>query len=102
MSYKLLSYRDGRNARAGVLVGETVYDAAKVTGVSAYASVLGVIEDWSNARRSLAETAKKIAAGKSRAKGVPLARTRLLAPLLYPGAIFCAGANPITCWRWRA
>lgn len=93
MSYKLLSYRDGRNARAGVLVGETVYDAAKVTGVPAYSSVLGMIEDWSDARRSLADTAKKIVAGKSRAKGVPLARTRLLAPLLYPGAIFCAGAN---------
>jgi len=29
MPYKLLSYQSGRDARAGVLVGETVYDAAK-------------------------------------------------------------------------
>jgi 2-keto-4-pentenoate hydratase/2-oxohepta-3-ene-1,7-dioic acid hydratase in catechol pathway len=93
MSYKLLSYREGRDARAGVLVGDTVYDAVKVTGAAAYSSVLGMLEDWSNARRVLAEAAEKIARGKTRTKGVPLARARLLAPLLYPGAIFCAGAN---------
>jgi 2-keto-4-pentenoate hydratase/2-oxohepta-3-ene-1,7-dioic acid hydratase in catechol pathway len=93
MSYKLLSYRNGRDARAGVLVGDTVYDAAKVTGVSAYSSVLGMLEDWSKARGVLAQADKRIAAGKSRTQGTPLGRARLLAPLLYPGAIFCAGAN---------
>jgi 2-keto-4-pentenoate hydratase/2-oxohepta-3-ene-1,7-dioic acid hydratase in catechol pathway len=93
MSYKLVSYRDGRDARAGLLVDDTVYDAARVTGVAPYASVVGMLEDWSRARRTLAEAAGKIAGGKSRAKGTPLGRTRLLAPLLYPGAIFCAGAN---------
>ena len=93
MSYKLLSYQVGRDARAGVLVGDTVYDAARVTGVPAYASVLDMLEDWSKAKGSLAQAAKRIAAGNSRAKGQPLARTRLLAPVLYPGAIFCAGAN---------
>ena len=93
MSYKLLTYRDGRSARAGLLVSDAVYDAARATGVPAYASVLGMLEDWGKARRALGETAKKLATGKSRLKGVPLARTRLLAPLLYPGAIFCAGAN---------
>jgi 2-keto-4-pentenoate hydratase/2-oxohepta-3-ene-1,7-dioic acid hydratase in catechol pathway len=93
MAYKLLSYGTGREARAGVLVGETVYDAAKVTGAHGHSSVLGILEDWRSARKALADGAKKIAAGKSRLKGTPLARTRLLAPLLYPGAIFCAGAN---------
>ena len=93
MSYKLLSYRDGRDARAGLLVGETVYDAAKATRVPAYASVLGMLEDWNRARRELAAAAKKLATGKSRVQGKPLARTFLLAPVLYPGAIFCAGAN---------
>jgi len=93
MSYKLLSYQAGRDARAGMLVEDTVYDAAKVTGAPAYSSVLGVLEDWSKARRLLAQAAKRIAAGKSRAKGVPLKRAGLLAPVLYPGALFCAGAN---------
>ena len=93
MPYKLLSFRDGRGSRAGLLIGDTVHDAAKVTGVAAHASVLGILEDWSRARRLLAQGAKRIASGKGRGKGVPLARVRLLAPVLYPGAIYCAGAN---------
>src|SRR5882672_1895052 len=65
MSYRLLSYRSGREARAGVLVGEQIYDAAP----------------------------KRIGAGKSKVKGAPLKRAKLLAPVLYPGNIYCAGAN---------
>ena len=93
MSYKLLSYQAGRTARAGVLVEDTVYDAAKVTGVAGHASVLGVLEDWGRARRLLAQGAKRLEAGKGRAKGIPLKRAKLLAPVLYPGNIYCAGAN---------
>jgi len=93
MSYKLLTYQAGRDARAGVLVGESVFDAAKLTGSAAHSSVLGVLADWAKASRALAQASKSIAAGKSRAKGTPLARVKLLAPILYPGAIFCAGAN---------
>jgi 2-keto-4-pentenoate hydratase/2-oxohepta-3-ene-1,7-dioic acid hydratase in catechol pathway len=93
MSYKLLSYQEGREARAGLLIADTVYDAARVTRTPAFASVLQLLQAWSNARRELAQAARAIASGKSRAKGVPLARTRLLPPVLYPGAIFCAGAN---------
>ncbi len=93
MPYKLLTFRDGRGSRAGMLIGDSVHDAAQVTGLAAHASVLGILEDWSRARRLLAQGAKRIASGKGRGKGVPLARVRLLAPVLYPGAIYCAGAN---------
>jgi len=93
MPYKLLSYQAGRTARAGVLVADTVYDAAKVTGVTGHGSVLGVLEDWSRARRLLAQAAKRLEAGRGRAKGIPLKRVKLLAPVLYPGNIYCAGAN---------
>jgi len=93
MPYKLLSYQAGQAARAGVLVGDTVYDAAKVTGLSAHSSVLGVLDDWSRAKRLLAQAAKRIESGKGRVKGVPRKRARLLAPVLYPGNIYCAGAN---------
>jgi 2-keto-4-pentenoate hydratase/2-oxohepta-3-ene-1,7-dioic acid hydratase in catechol pathway len=91
--YKLLTYQAGRDARAGVLVAEQVFDAAKLTGTAAHATVLGVLNDWPKANRLLAQAAKRIAGGKSRVKGTPLARAKLLAPILYPGAIFCAGAN---------
>jgi 2-keto-4-pentenoate hydratase/2-oxohepta-3-ene-1,7-dioic acid hydratase in catechol pathway len=93
MPYKLLSFEVGREARAGVLIDDSVYDAAKVTRTAAYSSVLGILSDWSKASRALAQTAKQISGGKSRAKGVPLSRVKLLAPVLYPGGIFCAGAN---------
>lgn len=93
MAYKLLSYQAGRDARAGVLVDSTVYDAAKVTGVPACASVLGMLQDWTKAARVLAQVSKRIASGKSPVKGGPVGRVTLLAPVLYPGAIFCAGAN---------
>ena len=93
MPYKLLSYQAGRTARAGVLVEDTVYDAAKITGVAGHASVLGVLEDWARARRLLAQAAKRLEAGKGRAKGISLKRVKLLAPVLYPGNIYCAGAN---------
>ena len=93
MSYRLLSYLSGREARAGILVEEQVYDPAKITGNAAHADVLAILQDWRIARSSLALAAERIIAGKSRAKGVPVRRLKLLAPVLYPGNIFCAGAN---------
>jgi 2-keto-4-pentenoate hydratase/2-oxohepta-3-ene-1,7-dioic acid hydratase in catechol pathway len=93
MPYRLLSFRTDQGPRAGVLIGETVYDAASVTKISAHASVLGILEDWARARRLLDLASKRLESGKARAKGVPLGRVRLLAPVLYPGTIYCAGAN---------
>ena len=50
-SYKLLSYSANKVPRAGVLVGETVYDAQKATGVAAHASMLGLLADWAAAKK---------------------------------------------------
>src|SRR5258708_14896983 len=93
MSYRLLSYQSGREARAGVLVGEQIFDAARLAGRPAWSSVLGALQDWGKAHRVFTAAAKRIAAGKSKAKGVPLKRAKLLAPVLHPGDIYCAGAN---------
>ena len=93
MSYRLLSYRSGGEARAGLLVGEQVYDAARVTAKPAWSSVLGALQDWTKAHREFAAFARRVAAGKSKVRGTPLARVKLLAPVLYPGNIYCAGAN---------
>jgi 2-keto-4-pentenoate hydratase/2-oxohepta-3-ene-1,7-dioic acid hydratase in catechol pathway len=93
MGYKLLTYRSGREARAGILVGDMIHDAARLGGEPAWSSVLGALQQWPKANRAFAAAAKRIASGKSRAKGLPLKRARLLAPVLYPGSIFCAGAN---------
>src|SRR5262245_49822497 len=93
MSYRLLSYQAGRAARAGALIGDTVHDVAKLTGDGATATVLGALANWPKTDRLLAAAARRIESGRSRPKGLPLRRVKLLAPVLYPGAIFCAGAN---------
>src|SRR5205809_4930474 len=98
MPYKLLSYQAGRAARAGMLVGDTVYDAAKGTGVAAHASVLGILEDWGRARRLLAQAAKRIASGQGRAKGVPLARTGSWRPCAIPGTSTAPAPTTPTIW----
>jgi 2-keto-4-pentenoate hydratase/2-oxohepta-3-ene-1,7-dioic acid hydratase in catechol pathway len=91
VSFRLLSYRAGTEARAGILVGGEVYDAAKSAGVPS--SVLAILQVWPSASRLLAQAAKRLSGGKRRAKGLPLSRVKLLAPVLYPGNIYCAGAN---------
>src|SRR5262245_65610035 len=93
MPYRLLTFRTGQGPRAGVLIGATVYDAASVTKVPTHASVLGILDDWGRARRLLDLASKRLESGKARARAVPLGRVRLLPPVLYPGTIYCAGAN---------
>jgi 2-keto-4-pentenoate hydratase/2-oxohepta-3-ene-1,7-dioic acid hydratase in catechol pathway len=89
--YKLATYRSSEGPRAGLVIGEEVFDAAKLTGKPAYVSVLGILEDWKTAEGVLKTAAAK--AGKSRIKRQPLKRTKFLAPVRFPSAIFCAGAN---------
>ncbi len=94
MSYKLLTYRvSAKEARAGMLVDDVVYDAARATATARYATVQAILEDWRAAERELRDAAKRIGAGSSRLKGTPVARVKLLAPIASPGNIFCAGAN---------
>ena len=89
--YKLATYKSPDGPRAGIVIDEQIFDAARLTGKPAYASVLGILEDWRAAQGALKKAAA--AAGKSRVKALPLARTRLLAPVRWPSAIYCAGAN---------
>jgi 2-keto-4-pentenoate hydratase/2-oxohepta-3-ene-1,7-dioic acid hydratase in catechol pathway len=89
--YKLATYQTKDGPRAGLIVGDDVFDAAKLTGKAAYATLAGILADWKAAEGAL----KKAAAGaaKGRAKRQPLAKTKLLAPVPLPPTIFCAGAN---------
>ena len=80
MTYRLLSYAAGKGSRAGILVDDRVYDAGP--------SVLALLQDWPKAKSALAKLAKK-----PRGKATPLKRVKLLAPVIYPGNIYCAGAN---------
>jgi 2-keto-4-pentenoate hydratase/2-oxohepta-3-ene-1,7-dioic acid hydratase in catechol pathway len=69
------------------MIGSAVYDAARLTGTASDETVTGILADWPNARRRLA------AAAKAPVAAAVVAAPQLLAPVLYPGAIYCAGAN---------
>ena len=86
-SYKLVTYAGPDGPRAGLVIGDQVCDAPKLTGRAADHSVLGILRDWTAARERLGDAAASPAAGQ------PLATTRLLPPILWPSAIYCAGAN---------
>ncbi len=99
--YKLATYRSSEGPRAGLVVGDEVFDAAKLSGKSAYSSVLAILEDWKTAEGVLKAAAAK--AGKSKIKRQPVKRTKFLAPVQYPSAIFCAhepSLRPTTRPKW--
>lgn len=88
--YRLLSYTASSGEPvAGVLVGDRVYEAAGLLGGSGASSVLGLLQAWDEAHPKL----HAAAASADPKDGVPLAQVKLLAPILYPGELFCAGAN---------
>lgn len=91
--YRLTSYADGgHGVRAGAIIGDRVIpvaallkDAAKLDTTS----VLGLLKNWDAAHAALHKAAQSAGAGD----GVALKDVTLLAPILYPGALYCAGAN---------
>ena len=91
LGYRLLSYIDGSRPRAGILVGERIVPAASLLqGIDVDAtSVLGLLRAWDTVHPRLHAAAHNLQSGQ----GIPLAQAKLLAPILYPGALFCAGAN---------
>jgi 2-keto-4-pentenoate hydratase/2-oxohepta-3-ene-1,7-dioic acid hydratase in catechol pathway len=87
MGYRLATYAAESGPRAGLVIGDEVFDAAALTGHTGDLTVLGILDDWATARERLARTAAVPG------KGRPLADIRLLAPVRWPSAIYCAGAN---------
>jgi len=86
--YKLATYQSEKGPRAGIVLGDTVFDAAELTGQPAYSTTLAILEDWKRAGDAISTAARS-----PRGKGWKLAQTHLRAPVLWPSAIYCAGAN---------
>ncbi len=90
--YRLVSYEGkGGEPVAGVLIGGHVHaPESLLKGVKLKdPSVLGLLRQWDEVHPALDAAAKSVAASA----GQPLAGLKLLAPVLYPGAFYCAGAN---------
>jgi 2-keto-4-pentenoate hydratase/2-oxohepta-3-ene-1,7-dioic acid hydratase in catechol pathway len=93
LDYRLVSYGDSvSTAKAGVLVGDRIVPAATLlkgaSGVDA-TSVLGLLRNWDAAHAALHAAVQNV----KPADGIALSEAKLLAPILYPGSLFCAGAN---------
>ena len=86
--YKLATYESAQGPRAGAVINDLVYDVAALTGQPKYATVLDVLDDW-DAAHKLLDAASKAPKGD----GKPVKQTKFLAPLRWPGTIYCAGAN---------
>jgi len=90
--YRLVSYVDGgRQPVAGVLIGGDVHAPEQLLGSAKLRepTVLGILRQWDELHPVLDAAAKSA----RRAGGKPLSSITLLAPVLYPGALYCAGAN---------
>ena len=95
MTYKLLSYYGtGGQVRSGLLVGSDIYDLA--VQADSYeelvphdaSSLLAIFQNW-----DLFKPRLNAIAAKPVGSGLPLAATKLAAPILYPGVLYMAGAN---------
>jgi 2-keto-4-pentenoate hydratase/2-oxohepta-3-ene-1,7-dioic acid hydratase in catechol pathway len=87
MGYKLVTYDAGKGARAGIVAGDRLIDAAEASGNPAYATTLGILADWEAADAKLAALASD-----ANTKSSALDWSQLQAPVR-PAAIYCAGAN---------
>ena len=89
--YRLLSYSEsGAPPEAGVLIDGMIYRAAALLpDVENCSSVMGLLRSWDVTHERLSALSQDRLADD----GVSLAKAKLHAPILYPGALFCAGAN---------
>lgn len=88
--YRLVSYADAQGVpRAGILANDHVVGAQDILG-GEFATVLDILRSWDETHPRLARAVENGALG---AKGIPASELKILAPVLYPGAFFCAGAN---------
>jgi 2-keto-4-pentenoate hydratase/2-oxohepta-3-ene-1,7-dioic acid hydratase in catechol pathway len=90
--YRLVSYANSAGAAAaGVLIGGSVIPAEEILSQSGDpTSVIAMIRSWDAVHARLHVAASQ---GVGTHSGTPIDQVRLLAPILYPGALFCAGAN---------
>jgi len=100
-SYRLATYVRGNDEpRAGIVVDDALLDVsallvncvAKSSGTSP-TQVLQVLEKWQQFHPLLQQAARDARSGKAGANVIAVRDVRFLAPILYPGTIFCAGAN---------
>ncbi len=87
---QLLTYKDAAGTyRGGVRIGEKVFDAEQFTGRADCSSTLSLLQHWEEVEPLLAERL----AQRVHEQLTAVSAEHLGAPVLYPGAVYCAAAN---------
>jgi 2-keto-4-pentenoate hydratase/2-oxohepta-3-ene-1,7-dioic acid hydratase in catechol pathway len=87
--YRLVSYRAQTGPSAGIVLRDEILNVAELTGDPRFHTVIGMLSDWDSVKPAIEAAVRNAESGR----GVPLQYAELLTPILYPGTIFCAGAN---------
>ena len=86
--FRLLTFRDNQgDNRPGILVDQSVYDIGEE-----FISVLEILNNWETTEQKLMEIGQQLLQHHN-ASGTPINEVALTAPILYPGTLYCAGAN---------
>ena len=86
--FRLLTYRDKQgDNRPGILVDQSIYDISEE-----FISVLEILNNWATTEPKLMEIGERLAQHPN-ATGTPINEVTLAPPILFPGALYCAGAN---------
>ena len=86
--FRLLTYRDKQgDNRPGILVDQSIYDISEE-----FISVLQILNNWATTEPKLMEIGQWLAQ-RPNATGTPINEVTLAPPILFPGALYCAGAN---------
>ena len=86
--FRLLTYRDKQgDNRPGILVDQSIYDISEE-----FISVLEILNNWATTEPKLMEIGQRLAQ-RPNATGTPINEVTLAPPILFPGALYCAGAN---------
>jgi len=99
--YQLATYAlAGGEPRAGIVVDDQILEVTSALLGDGHRdhsepviTVLSILEHWIDRHPRLRQVASEVRSGGSKLPAMPLSSVTLLAPVQYPGTIFCAGAN---------
>jgi 2-keto-4-pentenoate hydratase/2-oxohepta-3-ene-1,7-dioic acid hydratase in catechol pathway len=88
-NFQLVSYQAADGVRAGAVVEGRVFDLARLTGHAADDTIRDLLADWQRGHDRITTALTR----GTQSASIALADAKLYAPVLYPSAIYCAGAN---------
>lgn len=87
--FRIATYASPAGPRAALILDDYLFDIEEVSGSAELSSVLAILQNWKTSEPLLRDFANNL----DRSSGRRWADVTLLAPILYPPTVYCAGAN---------